>query len=46
MNWLAVGLAAFLLFILCVTAAVTGDILSYEDLQRRLREERRKEVEG
>jgi len=48
LSWLAVGLAAFLLFILGVALAVTCDILKYRDLQRRLRKERRKRkaVEG
>jgi len=48
LSWLAIGLAVFLLFILCVVLAVTCDILKYRDLQRRLRKERRKRkaVEG
>ena len=48
MSWLAIGLAAFLILVLCVALAVTCDILKYRDLQRRLRKERRKRkaVEG
>jgi hypothetical protein len=42
LTWLAAGLAALLAIILCAALVVAGDVRTYRDLQRRLREEKRR----
>lgn len=46
MNWLAAGMAILLAIILCTALAIASDVRTYRDLQRRLREARRRKRGG